>query len=77
MSLRCRGFARCWTADLKGRKIRVNTLSPGWIDTPLIEDNRVIQEQGVEQFKEQVAAGIPMGRMGASEEIANVVAGGR
>jgi len=29
-----RSFARCWTVDLKERKIRVNTLSPGPIDTP-------------------------------------------
>jgi NAD(P)-dependent dehydrogenase (short-subunit alcohol dehydrogenase family) len=65
-----RSFARGWTTDLKGRKIRVNTLSPGWIDTPLIEDNRLIREQGVEQFKAQVAAPVPLGRMGASEEIA-------
>jgi NAD(P)-dependent dehydrogenase (short-subunit alcohol dehydrogenase family) len=67
-----RSFARGWTADLKDRKIRVNTLSPGWIDTPIIEGNRLIQEQGVERFKSQVAALIPMGRLGASEEIANV-----
>jgi NAD(P)-dependent dehydrogenase (short-subunit alcohol dehydrogenase family) len=67
-----RSFARTWTTDLKDRKIRVNTLSPGWIDTPLIEGNRFIQEQGVEQFKSQVATGVPMGRMGASEEIADV-----
>jgi NAD(P)-dependent dehydrogenase (short-subunit alcohol dehydrogenase family) len=28
-----RSFARCWTVDLKERKIRVNTLSPGAIPT--------------------------------------------
>jgi NAD(P)-dependent dehydrogenase (short-subunit alcohol dehydrogenase family) len=32
----------------------------------------LIQEQGVGQFKSQVTAGVPMGRMGASEEVANV-----
>src|SRR5207249_6738917 len=31
-----RSFARSWTTDLKGRKIRVNTLSPGPIDTPIL-----------------------------------------
>jgi NAD(P)-dependent dehydrogenase (short-subunit alcohol dehydrogenase family) len=30
-----RSFARTWTTDLKARKIRVNTLSPGPIDTPI------------------------------------------
>jgi NAD(P)-dependent dehydrogenase (short-subunit alcohol dehydrogenase family) len=67
-----RSFARGWTADLKDRKIRVNTLSPGWIDTPILEGNRLIREQGVERFKSQVAALVPMGRLGLSEEIAKV-----
>src|SRR5215469_8907256 len=31
-----RSFSRSWTDELKGRKIRVNTLSPGLIDTPII-----------------------------------------
>jgi NAD(P)-dependent dehydrogenase (short-subunit alcohol dehydrogenase family) len=61
-----RSFARGWTADLKDRKIRVNTLSPGWIDTPIIEGNRLIKEQGIEQFKSQVVAPVPMGRLGTS-----------
>ena len=38
-----RSFARCWTSDLKGRKIRVNTLSPGPIDTPILD---VLTEEG-------------------------------
>jgi NAD(P)-dependent dehydrogenase (short-subunit alcohol dehydrogenase family) len=67
-----RSLARGWTADLKGRKIRVNTLSPGWIDTPILEGNRSIREQGVERFKSQVAAQVPMGRVGDPEEIASV-----
>jgi NAD(P)-dependent dehydrogenase (short-subunit alcohol dehydrogenase family) len=66
-----RSFARGWTADLKDRKIRVNTLSPGWIDTPIIEGNRLIKEQGIEQFKSHVVAPVPMGRLGTSDEIAN------
>jgi NAD(P)-dependent dehydrogenase (short-subunit alcohol dehydrogenase family) len=32
-----RSFARSWAADLKDRGIRVNTLSPGPIDTPIID----------------------------------------
>src|SRR6266849_6562606 len=31
-----RSFARSWTSDLKGRRIRVNALSPGPIDTPIL-----------------------------------------
>jgi NAD(P)-dependent dehydrogenase (short-subunit alcohol dehydrogenase family) len=32
-----RSFARCWTLDLKERKIRVNVVSPGPIETPGID----------------------------------------
>ena len=32
-----RSFARTWTVDLKSRNIRVNVLSPGTIDTPILE----------------------------------------
>ena len=35
-----RSFARTWTMDLKARNIRVNVLSPGTIDTPILEASR-------------------------------------
>ena len=66
-----RSFARCWTNDLKGRKIRVNTLSPGPIDTPLFEKAGNSQEDA-EAFKSYVVGRVPLGRIGTSDEIANV-----
>jgi NAD(P)-dependent dehydrogenase (short-subunit alcohol dehydrogenase family) len=66
-----RSFARTWTSDLKDRKIRVNVISPGPIDTPIFETSQLPKEE-VERFKSQVTARVPMGRMGTSEEIANV-----
>lgn len=60
-----RSFARTWTVDLKARKIRVNVLSPGTIDTGVFV--------GVPQeVKDQFVSLIPMGRIGESEEIAKV-----
>jgi NAD(P)-dependent dehydrogenase (short-subunit alcohol dehydrogenase family) len=60
-----RSFARTWTADLKPRKIRVNVLSPGTIDTGVFV--------GVpKEVKDQFVSLIPMGRIGAPEEIATV-----
>jgi NAD(P)-dependent dehydrogenase (short-subunit alcohol dehydrogenase family) len=60
-----RSFARTWTVDLKARKIRVNVLSPGSIDTGVFV--------GVPQaVKDQFVALIPMGRIGEPEEIATV-----
>jgi len=60
-----RSFARSWTSDLKSRKIRVNTLSPGPIDTPAFDG--VAQE-----VKDGFASIVPMGRLGRPEEIATV-----
>jgi NAD(P)-dependent dehydrogenase (short-subunit alcohol dehydrogenase family) len=58
-----RSFARTWTVDLKSRKIRVNVLSPGTIDTGVFV--------GVPtQVKDQFISLIPMGRIGEPEEIA-------
>lgn len=66
-----RSFARSWTTDLKDRKIRVNTLSPGPVDTPIFDGIGVTPDE-VEKVKQGFAAQVPMGRMGRPEEIATV-----
>jgi NAD(P)-dependent dehydrogenase (short-subunit alcohol dehydrogenase family) len=65
-----RSFARTWTVDLKQRKIRVNSISPGPIDTPGLSG--LIQQQG-EQLKKNLVSTVPMGRMGSADEIAKAV----
>jgi NAD(P)-dependent dehydrogenase (short-subunit alcohol dehydrogenase family) len=67
-----RSFARTWTADLKHRKIRVNAISPGPIDTPIFS-NLLQNEEQSEQFKKNIMNTVPMGRMGSPDEIAKVV----
>jgi NAD(P)-dependent dehydrogenase (short-subunit alcohol dehydrogenase family) len=58
-----RSFARTWTLDLKARRIRVNVLSPGTIDTGIFV--------GVpKEVKDQFVSLIPMGRIGEPREIA-------
>ena len=64
-----RSFARSWTTDLKDRKIRVNVISPGPIDTPIFETMGKSPEE-IEQFKAGFAAQVPLGRIGTSDEIA-------
>jgi NAD(P)-dependent dehydrogenase (short-subunit alcohol dehydrogenase family) len=60
-----RSFARTWTLDLKARRIRVNVLSPGTIDTGAFV--------GVpKEVKDQFVSLIPMGRIGEPREIATV-----
>src|SRR6476660_2483054 len=67
-----RSFARTWTVELKHRKIRVNAISPGPIDTPIFNGFAQSEEQ-IEQFKTSFVSTIPMGRMGSSDEIAKAV----
>jgi NAD(P)-dependent dehydrogenase (short-subunit alcohol dehydrogenase family) len=58
-----RSFARTWTVDLKDRDIRVNVLSPGTIDTPILEGLP-------KEMIDQMVSLIPRGTMGRPEEIA-------
>ncbi|MFF2131296.1 SDR family NAD(P)-dependent oxidoreductase [Streptomyces olivochromogenes] len=64
-----RSYARTWTRELKGRGIRVNVLSPGPIDTPIM-DSQADSKEGVDAIKEAFASVIPLGRMGRPEEVA-------
>jgi NAD(P)-dependent dehydrogenase (short-subunit alcohol dehydrogenase family) len=67
-----RSFARTWTTDLKNRRIRVNAISPGSIDTPGLSDLLASSETG-EQRKKMISTVVPLGRFGTPEEIAKAV----
>lgn len=64
-----RSFARTWTLELKDRGIRVNTLSPGATDTPII-DGQSDTKEGADAIRASFAAATPLGRIGRPEEIA-------
>jgi NAD(P)-dependent dehydrogenase (short-subunit alcohol dehydrogenase family) len=66
-----RSFARTWTVDLRHRKIRVNAISPGPIDTPIFSNLTQNEEQS-EQFKKNIVNTVPMRRMGTPDEVAKV-----
>ncbi|MEV1082699.1 SDR family oxidoreductase [Streptomyces sp. NPDC050211] len=68
-----RSFARTWSTELKGRGIRVNVVSPAWIETPG-GTAAFGDEETARAIKEHVAATVPKGRMGQPEEAAAVVA---
>jgi NAD(P)-dependent dehydrogenase (short-subunit alcohol dehydrogenase family) len=67
-----RSFARTWTNELRDRRIRVNTISPGHIDTPIFDGWQ--QGEALEKMKEDLAKNVPLGRMGDPDEIAKAVA---
>src|SRR5229473_3192689 len=67
-----RSFARTWTTDLKERRIRVNAVSPGSIDTPGLSGLLASSETGQQRLK-MIANSIPLGRLGTPDEIASAV----
>jgi NAD(P)-dependent dehydrogenase (short-subunit alcohol dehydrogenase family) len=67
-----RSSARTWTTDLKARRIRVNAISPGTIDTPGLNDLLASAEAGQERVK-MISNAVPLGRFGTPEEIAKAV----
>jgi len=69
-AVRC--FARGWTMELKDRNIRVNSISPGPIETPALEKVGLTAEQ-VEQAIAHFASQVPLGRRGKPEELAAAV----
>ncbi|HYT01801.1 MAG TPA: glucose 1-dehydrogenase, partial [Candidatus Acidoferrum sp.] len=70
-----RSFARTWTVELKQRKIRINAISPGPIDTSasrLSLSGLVQSVQQTEQLKKNLVSTVPLGRMGSPDEVAKV-----
>src|SRR5919197_5784610 len=67
-----RSFARTWTVELRHRKIRVNAISPGMIDTPGLNGLAQNQEQ-IQQFKTSFLSTVPLGRVGSPDEVAKAV----
>ena len=66
-----RSFARTWTNELRERRIRVNAISPGNIDTPIFDTWQ--QGDALTKMKEDLAKHVPLGRLGDPDEIAKAV----
>ncbi|MCJ9669953.1 MULTISPECIES: SDR family NAD(P)-dependent oxidoreductase [unclassified Neorhizobium] len=63
-------FARTWANDLRGQKIRVNALSPGFTLTPLMENGLHMGQAEIEALKDFAAREVPLGYMAEPVEIA-------
>jgi NAD(P)-dependent dehydrogenase (short-subunit alcohol dehydrogenase family) len=67
-----RSFARTWAVELAARRIRVNAVSPGPIQTPGF-DGLTIDDAQARPFEEELLAPMPLGRMGDPDEVAAAV----
>lgn len=62
-----RSYARTWAAEFKDRGIRVNVLSPGVTDTPILDSQSATREELVNMYQSMV----PIGRLARADEIAS------
>ena len=67
-----RSFARVLAAELLPLEIRVNAVSPGPTDTPIL-GKMSLDKEAIAQIKEQMKGMVPMKRWGTSKEIAKAV----
>jgi NAD(P)-dependent dehydrogenase (short-subunit alcohol dehydrogenase family) len=67
-----RSFARTWTTDLKDRRIRVNAVSPGPIETPALKNLETSEGGDMPRLK-KILNNVPLGRLGKPDEIAKAV----
>lgn len=65
-----RSFVRTWTAELRDRRIRANLISPGPIETPIIEGMFATKAEA-DTAREWLRSLSPLGRLGHPEEIAS------
>ena len=64
-----RSLARSWSAELVGRGIRVNVLSPGLVETP-IYGKLGLPPEAVQAWASELLKSVPAGRMAQPDEIA-------
>jgi NAD(P)-dependent dehydrogenase (short-subunit alcohol dehydrogenase family) len=68
-----RALGRSFAAELVARGIRVNVVSPGPIETPIMQRTGGLPPEAIPALREQMIANTPMKRMGAPEEVAEAV----
>lgn len=68
-----RSFSRTWCNDLKERKIRVNTISPGVTSTPILQTGLQMTDVQISELTNYLSAAAPAARMAQAEEIAAAV----
>lgn len=68
-----RNFARSWILDLKDRRIRVNAVSPGPIETAGLVELAGPDQAAQQGLLDFMAGQVPLGRVGQPDEIAKAV----
>jgi NAD(P)-dependent dehydrogenase (short-subunit alcohol dehydrogenase family) len=64
-----RGLIRAAASELAGRKVRVNAISPGPIETPIF-GKLGLSTKAADQLAQDIASHVPLGRFGSADEVA-------
>ena len=64
-----RGLIRAAAAELAARKVRVNAISPGPIETPIF-GKLGLSTKASQELLQGIASGVPLGRIGSADEVA-------
>jgi len=64
-----RSFGRTFAAELAPKGVRVNTISPGPIETPIFGKTGLTPDQ-IQGFQAQILSTVPLGRIGQADEVA-------
>ena len=64
-------FTKCWALELAKDGVRVNAIAPGAIETSIFNSSGNTEEK-VNKYKSIILEGIPYGRFGTPEEVANL-----
>jgi NAD(P)-dependent dehydrogenase (short-subunit alcohol dehydrogenase family) len=71
------GFTRALALELTDRRITVNALCPGWVNTDMaaegMRQGATATGQSFEQFRDQALGDVPIGRIIEPEEVAELV----
>jgi 3-hydroxybutyrate dehydrogenase len=71
------GFTRALALELARRRITVNALCPGWVNTEMatqgMRQGAAATGQTFEQFRDQALGSVPIGRIIEPEEVADLV----
>ncbi|TAJ94406.1 MAG: SDR family oxidoreductase [Gammaproteobacteria bacterium] len=68
-----RALGRNFAAEFVGRGIRVNVISPGPIDTEIINRTKGLPPEAVPGMRSEIISHCPMGRMGRADELTGAV----
>ncbi|MBD2257271.1 SDR family NAD(P)-dependent oxidoreductase [Pseudanabaena sp. FACHB-2040] len=71
------GLTKCWAKELGHRRITVNAVCPGWVDTEMsrVDSQRIADEKGVslENYLQEITSPLELGRLSSPSEVAGLI----